>query len=123
MWAWTIVSSPGASVGFSTPAVTQPQETRTLETVTGDRVLLTSRNGCVSAGPLGTEPKSFDSSSKRESAQEAAPAGAVRSRPARRTSEYRIEPFPAAGRPGRAAIRGAHAAVARPHSGHLVFRP
>src|SRR4051812_23501529 len=99
MWAWTIVSSPGSSVAFRTLAVTHPQETRTLETVTGVFVLLTRRNGWVSAGPLGTEPKSFDSSSKRESAHEDALTGAARTRPASRTSVYRIGPFPAAGRP------------------------
>src|SRR5262249_17904389 len=98
MWAWTIVSSPGPSVDFSTLAVTQPQETRTLEMVTGVFVLLTRRNGWLRAGPLGTEPKSFDSSSKRESAQDDALTGAARTRPVSRTRVYRIEPFPAAGR-------------------------
>ena len=69
------VSSPGLRKVLGVEALTQPQETRTLEMFTGRAVLLTTLKLWVRVGPRGTEPKSLDSSSNSESAQVAAAAG------------------------------------------------
>src|SRR4051794_20111046 len=57
--------------------------------LTSPRVLLTTRKGCVSVGPRGTEPKSLESSSNSASAHEAAGAAPAVQKPARRTRQYR----------------------------------
>src|SRR5262245_25982425 len=93
-----LVSSPGFRLCLTADAVVQtPQETRMLWMVTVFLVLLTRWNGCDSVGPRGTEPKSLDTSSNSESAQEAAAAGPAVDRPRRITMLVRnMEPFPAA---------------------------
>src|SRR5262249_14045252 len=95
-------------------AVTQPQETRTLAMLTGVRVLLTRRNGWVSVGPRGTEPKSFDSSSNRESAHVAAGAEPTAHRPTTRTRLYRsMSPCPCSTPPARLRVARRRRARAR----------
>src|SRR5437899_1553675 len=90
IWARIKVSSPGLrKVRGRALALTQPQETRTLEMLTDPRVLLTTRKSCLWAGPRGTEPKSLDSSLKSPSAHVAAPAEPAAQMPAMRTRLYR----------------------------------
>src|SRR5437660_2144503 len=83
--AKTTVSSPGARVPLRAVAVVQPHDTRTPDMLTGALVLLTRRNGWVSIGPRGTEPKSLFNSSNRPSAQELALTEPAKHRPTART--------------------------------------
>src|SRR5437870_3656642 len=89
------VSWPGARSCCSAWAEVQPQETRTEAMCTRWLVLLTRRNGCVSVGPRGTDPKSRESSSKSASAHEAEAEPAVH-RPSKTTRLKRenMLPFP-----------------------------
>src|SRR5665213_25941 len=89
MRATMAVSSPGLRRVFRAEALVHPQETRTLEMLTGCLVLLTTRKACVCTGPRATEPKSLDISSNIESAQVAATAGAEATNPASKTKQYR----------------------------------
>src|SRR5690348_15287108 len=89
MRATRCVDSPGSRWPLRATALTQPHETRTLEMLTGPRVLLTTRKGCVSIGPRGTEPKSLENSSNKASAQVADRAEPAAHRLAARTKPYR----------------------------------
>src|SRR5262245_51571406 len=76
------VSCPGANCCCMARADTHPQEVRTLLMLTVWFVVLTSRKGCETTVPWGTEPKSRESSSKRLSAQpaRAGPAAVTRTK-------------------------------------------
>src|SRR5690348_14642528 len=87
--ATTKVDSPDSRWPLRATALTQPHETRTLEMVTGPRVLLTTRKGCDNIGPRGTEPKSLENSSNSASAQVADQAGPTAPRTAMTTKPYR----------------------------------
>src|SRR5918912_540551 len=115
--ARTKVDSPGLRKGGATEALTQPQDTRRPEMLTGPPVLLTTRKGWVSVGPRGTDPKSLESSSNSASAQVAAGAVPAAQRLARRTRLYRdmlgCSCWPGPGPPARSAAEGERAAGPR----------
>src|SRR5439155_23973301 len=83
------VDWPGAKLVCRALALTQPQETRTLEMCTGVPVLLVIENRWERAGPGGTAPNSLESSVNMASAQEPARTGAVRQIAAPSTTLYR----------------------------------